>query len=91
MQTIEIKGTVRTDLGKTATKQLRCEGKVPCVVYGGDENIHFYANENDFSKIIFTPNTYIIKLDLNGNRITSYNVCYTKLLRTPAARSKKIR
>lgn len=66
MQTIEIKGTVRTEIGKKSTNALRSEGKVPCVLYGGEENIHFSASENEFRKVIFTPNVYIIKLNIDG-------------------------
>ncbi len=66
MKTVEIKGNLRTDLGKKATKQLRKDGNVPCVVYGQGENVHFYAPENEFKKIVFTPNVYLIKLSIDG-------------------------
>ena len=46
MQIFELKGEVRTDLGKKATKALRVAGKVPCVLYGnGAENVHFAVEE----------------------------------------------
>ena len=61
-----IKVSLRQDLGKKATKALRKNNEVPCVLYGGGENIHFYAAENDFRKIIFTPNVYLVNLDLEG-------------------------
>ncbi|MCT4588435.1 MAG: 50S ribosomal protein L25/general stress protein Ctc [Carboxylicivirga sp.] len=66
MQTIEIKGTVRTELGKKSTKSLRSEGKVPCVIYGGETNIHFTASEAEFRKIIYTPNVYIVNVNVDG-------------------------
>jgi large subunit ribosomal protein L25 len=66
MQTIEIKGTVRTELGKKSTKSLRSEGKVPCVIYGGETNIHFTASEAEFRKIIYTPNVYIVNPNADG-------------------------
>ncbi|MCT4644524.1 MAG: 50S ribosomal protein L25/general stress protein Ctc [Carboxylicivirga sp.] len=66
MQTIEIKGTVRTELGKKSTKALRSEGKVPCVIYGGETNIHFTASEAEFRKIIYTPNVYIVNVNVDG-------------------------
>ena len=69
MKTIEIKGTKRTDLGKKATKQLRNEEKVPCVIYGGEEVIHFSAPSKEFKKIIYTPNVYIINIDVDGTVI----------------------
>lgn len=64
METIEIKGTVREQVGKKFTKQLRKELQVPCELYGGEENIHFYAHENDFSSLIYTPNVYIVKIKI---------------------------
>jgi large subunit ribosomal protein L25 len=66
MQTIEIKGTVRTEVGKKSTKALRAEGQVPCVIYGGEGNVHFTASEAEFRKIIYTPNVYIINVNVDG-------------------------
>ncbi len=66
MKTVEIKGTKRTDLGKKATKQLRNEDHVPCVIYGGEEIIHFSAPSKEFKKIIYTPNVYIINVNVDG-------------------------
>lgn len=70
MKTFEIKGNIRAEIGKKATKQLRREEKVPCVLYGGKENVHFSLIAKDFGKIIYTPNVYLVKLDLDG---TIYN------------------
>ncbi|MBK3518183.1 50S ribosomal protein L25/general stress protein Ctc [Carboxylicivirga marina] len=66
MQTIEIKGTVRAELGKKSTKALRAEGQVPCVIYGGESNVHFTASEAEFRKVIYTPNVYIINVNVDG-------------------------
>jgi len=66
MESIEIKGTLRKDLGKKSTKKLRNEGYVPSVIYGGKENIHFYGEEKTFHKIIYTPNVYLINLNIEG-------------------------
>lgn len=66
MKTIEIKALKRKELGKKETKKLRNEGNVPCVMYGGEEVIHFYAPELTFKDIIYTPNVYIINLDIEG-------------------------
>jgi large subunit ribosomal protein L25 len=64
METIEIKGTIRENVGKKFTKQLRKDLQVPCELYGGEENIHFYAHENDFSSLVYTPNVYIVKIKI---------------------------
>lgn len=66
MQVFELKGEVRNDLGKKASKTLRTEQKVPCVLYGGEENIHFAVVEKDLMKLLYTPVVYTIKVSLNG-------------------------
>ena len=71
MERIEIKGKLRTELGKKATKELRKQNLVPCVIYGGKENIHFYTHENDLRHIIYTPEVYLIDLDIDGKKITA--------------------
>ena len=67
MRTIELKGTIRKDTGKKYSRQLRMEEKVPCVMYGGKENIHFSMPELSFKDIVYTPNVYILKLEIEGN------------------------
>ena len=66
MQVFELKGEKRNDLGKKATKAVRVDAKVPCVLYGGGENVHFSVVEKDLSKLLYTPVVYTIKLDING-------------------------
>lgn len=68
MKTIEISATVRTDLGKKATRILRNEGEVPCVLYGGKEVIHFHAFKNSFLKLVYTHEVYIVELLVNGKK-----------------------
>ncbi len=69
MKSIEIKAKERKEIGKKATKQLRKEENVPCVLYGQEkENIHFYAHRNDFRKLVYTPNSYIVNLDIDGKK-----------------------
>lgn len=71
MQIFELKGEVRTDLGKKATSVLRKEGKVPCVLYGGKENIHFSVVEKDLMKLLYTPVVYTINLSVAGASYTA--------------------
>ena len=66
MKSISIKGTKRELLGKKDAKNLRAEGLVPGVLYGGDEPIHFYASEKEFKPLIYTPNVYLVDLDIDG-------------------------
>jgi large subunit ribosomal protein L25 len=64
MKVIALKGDVREALGKAANKKLRSEGKVPCVIYGQGENLHFNVYQADFKHLVFTPNTYLVKVEI---------------------------
>ena len=66
MKSITIKGSKRESVGKLATKALRNADKVPCVLYGGENPIHFSANELDFSKLVYTPNAHTVVINLEG-------------------------
>jgi len=66
MKTVEITGSKRAALGKKETKKLRVAELVPCVLYGGEEPIHFQTNAAEFRKIIYTPNVYLIDLNIDG-------------------------
>lgn len=66
MKKFEIKGTARQALGKKDTRNLRAQDLVPCVLYGGEAPVHFYAPESDFRKIVYTPKVYQVALDIDG-------------------------
>lgn len=66
MKTLEIKGSLRTDLGKKSSKTTRKEGNVPCVIYGKEQNIHFHTHENNFKNLVYTPDAHIVNLNLDG-------------------------
>lgn len=59
-------GSLRENVGKKDAKKARREGRVPCVLYGGKEQVHFTIDEKEFSRIIFTPEVFILELDING-------------------------
>jgi large subunit ribosomal protein L25 len=68
MKTIEISAVSRTEIGKKATKAIRKQEHVPCVMYGKDkENLHFHAHKNEFKNLIYTPNSYIVNLTVDKN------------------------
>jgi large subunit ribosomal protein L25 len=66
MKTIEIKGTLRNELGKKSTKKIRKEDGVPCVIYGKEKNIHFHAHELAFKNLVYTHEAHLVKLDIEG-------------------------
>ena len=71
MKSITIKGSERESVGKKATKAVRDAGMVPCVIYGGNQPVHFIADERAFKDLVYTPNAHTVVVELNG---TSYNV-----------------
>ena len=64
MKSITINGSKRESVGKAATKAIRNAGGVPCVLYGGDQPLHFSAKELDFSKLVYTPNAHTVVIAL---------------------------
>lgn len=68
MKTFTLAGTKRKTTGRTNTHALRREGKVPCILYGGKEVLHFEAVEKDFKHLIYTPDVHMIKLDVGGKK-----------------------
>jgi large subunit ribosomal protein L25 len=70
MKSITINGSKRESVGKVATKAIRNAGGVPCVLYGGDQPLHFSAKELDFSKLVYTPNAHTVVIALeDGSKI----------------------
>jgi len=68
MKTFELKGNLRTDLGKKASDELRRKELIPCVLYGGGENVHFYTGVLAVRDLVYTPNVYIVNLDIDGKK-----------------------
>jgi len=66
MKTVSLSGSPRENVGKKDAAALRAIGKVPCVVYGGDKQIHFAADELAIEKLVFTPAVAIVEADVEG-------------------------
>jgi len=66
MKAIAIEGTVRNSSGKKAAKGIRREGLVPCVIYGGEKNVHFSAIAGDISPLINTPDFNRVSITVDG-------------------------
>ena len=66
MQTITIEGQLRTGLGKQATRQLRSEGKVPGVIYGGARELNFSAPVTAFKTLVYTPDFQLAEIKIDG-------------------------
>ena len=66
MKTIEIIGYKRANLGKSDAKKLRADGNVPCVLYGGEEQIHFYAPMILFRDLVYTRDAHFVNINVEG-------------------------
>ena len=76
MKEISLNGQARTDLGKKASRELRREGMVPCVIYGVEKNENgapkaqsFIVSQKELAKLLYTPNVYIVNLNLDGKEV----------------------
>ena len=67
MKTVEIIGYRRANLGKTDAENIRQEGNVPCVLYGGGEQIHFYSPVILFRDIVYTNEAHFVHLNIEGD------------------------
>ncbi len=71
MKTVSMSGSLRKNVGKKDAKAIRKQGNVPCVIYGGEEQIHCSIEAKLFNKVIFTPEVHFIELKIDGK---DYNV-----------------
>ena len=68
MKTVSLSGSLRANVGKTDANALRVKGLVPCVIYGGKDQTHFYADYRAFKDIIYTPDTNLVNIELEGGK-----------------------
>lgn len=67
MKVITIEGTKREEVGSKSAKELRRSGNVPCVIYGGEENIHFYTPEISFKELLYTAEAHLVEVKLGDS------------------------
>jgi large subunit ribosomal protein L25 len=68
MKTIAISGSPRENVGKRDAKELRYSGKVPAVLYGGKEQIHFAVEAPSLRDIVYTPDVNFAELEIAGKK-----------------------
>ena len=74
MKSIEVKGTARTIAERSsdqarALKAIRKDNGVPCVLYGGGENIHFTVPAEGLRNLVYTPHIYVVDLIIDGKKV----------------------
>ncbi|MDC1370277.1 50S ribosomal protein L25 [Flavobacteriales bacterium] len=66
MKTVSLSGSLRENVGSKDAKHLRLEARVPGVIYGNGQNIHFHVKETELNKLVFTPDVNFVGIDLDG-------------------------
>lgn len=76
MKSIDVKGSLRTETGKKATRELRRSESVPCVLYGVEKNnegqpvaTHFTVTVDGLRNLVYTPHIYVVNLDIDGKTV----------------------
>jgi len=69
MKTVSMSGSLRENVGKKDAKALRANGMVPCVIYGGEKQLHVTVKESEFKPLLFTPYTHVVEMDLDGQKL----------------------
>ena len=81
MEVVKISGIVRNGIGKVATKLDRKNQTIPCVLYGGKDNVHFTITWSEVRHLIFTPDFKQAALTIEGK---SYNAILKEVQFHPA-------
>ena len=68
MKTLELKASLRKETGKKESKKLRKQEIVPCVLYGGEKNIHFTVVEKELKHLVYTADVYLVLLNIEGEK-----------------------
>ncbi|MGD9976721.1 MAG: 50S ribosomal protein L25 [Bacteroidales bacterium] len=71
MKTIELNGTIRTETGKKYAKGIRKSALIPAIIYGNGENIKISVDEKELKKAIYTPNVYIVNINVEGKVVST--------------------
>ena len=69
MKSIAISGSVRQNVGKRDSKELRYVGNVPAVLYGGSTQTHLSVSAADLKAVLYTPEVVFIDLNLDGKTV----------------------
>jgi large subunit ribosomal protein L25 len=66
MKKVSISGSLRESVGKKDAKKHRIDGKVPCVLYGGKDQVHFVTEQISFKKLVYSPEAFTVKINVNS-------------------------
>lgn len=68
MEIVAVKGEHRTHTGKKGSREIRRQGMIPAVLYGGEEVVHFAVTPNEVKTLIYTPNFKLAEVEVDGKK-----------------------
>lgn len=71
MKSVSISGSPRANVGKKDAKASRRSGLIPCVIYGGKEQVHFVADEKEFKKLVYTPEVFKAEIKVGDKQYSA--------------------
>jgi large subunit ribosomal protein L25 len=66
MKQVSLSGSPRESVGRKGAEELRRNGRIPGVIYGGGSQVSFSILRNDWDKIIARPDTLQINMEIGG-------------------------
>ena len=82
MKKVSLSGSVRENVGKKGAIELRRQGRVPAVLYGGEKQTHFSLSYNDSKKLIVTTDVFVVELELEGKKTKAIVFVQSSIVRT---------
>ncbi|MCB0515243.1 MAG: 50S ribosomal protein L25 [Chitinophagales bacterium] len=70
MRTLTLAATKRDQIGSNAAKKTRNQNEIPCVLYGGKENLHLAVGAQELHNIVYNPDFYLTEVQVDGNNHT---------------------
>jgi len=66
MKQVSLSGSPRENVGRKGAEELRRNGRIPGVIYGGQSQVPFSVSRNDWDKIVARPDTLQINIEVAG-------------------------
>jgi large subunit ribosomal protein L25 len=66
MKQVSLSGSPRESVGRKGAEELRRNGRIPGVIYGGGSQVPFSVLRNDWDKIIARPDTLQLNIEVGG-------------------------
>ena len=88
MKKVSLSGSRRANVGKKDATASRIAGNIPCVIYGGKDQVVFEAPYNSFSSLVFSPDVQTAKISVSGKE---YNTIIQEIQLHPVSLDELVR